>query len=91
MKALDYLKDLGVTALFMNPLNDAASLHKYDARNYHHIDVNFGPDPVGDQKIIAAEKPGDPSTWKWTSADKLFLKVGTKPIGVSCETISWAG
>lgn len=72
---LDYLQDLGVTALFMNPLNDAPSLHKYDARNYHHIDVNFGPNPIGDNKLIAAENPGDPNTWTWTSADKLFLKL----------------
>ncbi len=72
---LDYLQDLGVTALFMNPLNDASSLHKYDARNYHHIDVNFGPDPVGDNKLIASEKPEDPSTWTWTAADKMFLKL----------------
>jgi len=72
---LDYLQDLGVTALFMNPLNDAPSLHKYDARNYHHIDVNFGPDPAGDEKIIASEKPEDPATWQWTSADLLFLKL----------------
>jgi len=55
---LDYLQDLGINALFMNPLNDAPSLHKYDARSYHHIDVNFGPDPAGDEKIIAAETPG---------------------------------
>ncbi len=72
---LDYLSDLGVTALYINPINDAPSLHKYDVRNYHHVDVNFGPDPEGDLKIIAAENPGDPSTWKWTSADKLFLKL----------------
>ena len=72
---LDYLQMLGITALFMNPLNDAPSLHKYDARNYHHIDVNFGPDPAGDNKIIAGENPNDPATWKWTSADKLFLKL----------------
>jgi len=72
---LDYLQDLGVNAIYFNPLNDAPSLHKYDARNYRHIDVNFGPDPVGDNKIIASEKPDDPSTWKWTSADKLFLKL----------------
>jgi glycosidase len=75
LNKLDYLSSLGVTALFFNPINDAPSLHKYDARNYHHIDVNFGPDPVGDNKIIAAENPGDPATWKWTSADKLFLKL----------------
>ncbi|KUG05813.1 hypothetical protein ASU33_00015 [Solirubrum puertoriconensis] len=72
---LDYLRDLGVSALYLNPLNDAPSLHKYDARNYHHIDVTFGPDPAGDQRIIASENPADPSTWKWTSADKLFLKL----------------
>lgn len=72
---LDYLRELGVTALYLNPINDAPSYHKYDARNYHHIDVNFGPDPAGDQKIIAAENPGDPKTWKWTAADRLFLKL----------------
>ncbi|MBY0482115.1 MAG: glycoside hydrolase family 13 protein [Chitinophagaceae bacterium] len=72
---LDYLQDLGVNALFINPLNDAPSMHKYDARNYHHIDVNFGPDPVGDKQIIASENPTDPATWKWTAADKLFLKL----------------
>ncbi len=72
---LDYLQDLGVTALFFNPINDAPSLHKYDARNYHHVDVNFGPDPGGDNRIIAAENPVDPATWQWTSADRLFLKL----------------
>lgn len=72
---LGYLQQLGVNALFINPINDAPSLHKYDAKNYHHVDVNFGPDPEGDDKIIASENPGDPATWKWTSADKLFLKL----------------
>ncbi|TLX75336.1 alpha-amylase [Labilibacter sediminis] len=72
---LDYLQDLGITAIYFNPLNDAPSLHKYDARNYRHIDVNFGPDPKGDLALIATENPGDPSTWKWTSADRMFLQV----------------
>jgi glycosidase len=72
---LDYLQELGITAIFINPINDAPSLHKYDARYYHHIDVNFGPDPAGDNFIIASENPADPATWKWTSSDKLFLKL----------------
>jgi len=72
---LDYLQELGITAIYFNPINDAPSLHKYDARNYHHIDVNFGPDPQGDNEIIASEDSNDPATWKWTSADKLFLKL----------------
>ena len=75
LNKLDYLKDLGITAVFFNPINDAPSLHKYDARNYHHIDVNFGPDPEGDKKMMETENPADPATWKWTSADKLFLKI----------------
>ena len=72
---LDYLEELGITAIYFNPVNDAPSLHKFDARNWRHIDVNFGPDPVGDNIIIASEDPGDPTTWKWTSADMLFLKM----------------
>jgi glycosidase len=72
---LDYLQELGVTAIYFNPLNDAPSLHKYDARNYRHIDRNFGPDPRGDETRTAAETPWDPATWRWTAADSLFLNV----------------
>ena len=72
---LDYLKDLGVGAIYLNPIFDAVSLHKYDGSTFHHIDTNFGPDPVGDRKLIESEKPDDPKTWVWTSADKLFLKL----------------
>ena len=72
---LDYLEELGVTALYFNPLNDAPSLHKYDARNYRHIDRNFGPDPGGDEAIMAREDPSDPKTWEWTAADRLFLQL----------------
>lgn len=75
LKKLDYLSDLGITAIYFNPLNDAPSLHKYDVRHYHHIDINFGPDPEGDMAIIANEIPDDPSTWQWTSADKMFLEL----------------
>ncbi|MEM1216240.1 MAG: alpha-amylase family glycosyl hydrolase, partial [Bacteroidota bacterium] len=72
---VDYLESLGITAIYFRPLNDAPSLHKYDARNWRHIDVNFGPDPSGDKALIASEVPDDPSTWKFTAVDKLFLKV----------------
>ena len=72
---LDYLEDLGITAIYFNPLNDSPSLHKYDARHYRHIDRTFGPDPAGDSAIIDAEDPVDPATWKWTAADRLFLKL----------------
>jgi glycosidase len=72
---LDYLHDLGVTAIYFNPLNESPSLHKYDARHYRHIDRTFGPDPAGDTTIINTEDPIDPATWRWTTADRLFLKL----------------
>ncbi len=72
---LDYLESLGITAVYLNPVFDSPSLHKYDGASYHHIDPNFGPDPEGDRKLIATEDPLDPKTWVWTSADKLALEL----------------
>jgi cyclomaltodextrinase len=72
---LDYLKELGIRAIYLNPVFWAPSLHKYDAATYHHIDPHFGPDPEKDKKLIELEIPDDPSTWTWTEADKLFLKL----------------
>jgi len=72
---LDYLQELGINAIYLNPVFDSPSSHKYDGMSFHHIDPNFGPDPAGDRKLIAEENPGDPSTWVWTSADKLALEL----------------
>ncbi|HBH48919.1 MAG TPA: alpha-amylase [Bacteroidales bacterium] len=72
---LDYLKDLGITAIYFNPIFDARTEHKYDASFYHHIDRFFGSDPSGDEAIFAKETHNDPTTWEWTSADKLFLEL----------------
>ena len=72
---LGYLQDLGINAIYLNPVFDSPSSHKYDGVSFHHIDPNFGPDPEGDRKLIAGENPGDPATWVWTSADKLALEL----------------
>jgi glycosidase len=72
---LDYLKELGINAIYFNPIFESPSLHKYDATFFHHIDNNFGPDPDGDREIWAKENHADPTTWQWSSADKLFLKL----------------
>jgi cyclomaltodextrinase / maltogenic alpha-amylase / neopullulanase len=72
---LDYLAGLGINAIYFNPIFEAPSSHKYDATYFHHVDNNFGPDPDGDRRIWAVEDPADPATWKWTAADRLFLKL----------------
>lgn len=75
LQRLPYLQDLGVDALYLNPVFDAPSHHKYDASTLHHVDVHLGPDPDGDRALIAAETPDDPRTWRWTSADRLLLEL----------------
>jgi len=39
---LDYLAHLGVTALYLNPVFEARSTHKYDAADYRRVDPHFG-------------------------------------------------
>jgi glycosidase len=38
---LDYLQDLGVTALYFNPIFDSPSNHRYDGRDYRQVDDNL--------------------------------------------------
>lgn len=45
---LPYLKKLGVTALYLNPVFVAPSVHKYDTEDYRHVDPQFG----GDQALL---------------------------------------
>lgn len=75
IQQLDYLQSLGINAIYLNPVFDSPSLHKYDGNCYHHIDPNFGPDPAGDRALMATENPLDPATWVWTKADELALKL----------------
>ncbi len=45
---LSYLHELGVTALYLNPVFVAPSVHKYDTEDYRHVDARFG----GDQALL---------------------------------------
>lgn len=41
-EAIPYLKDLGITALYLTPIFRADSYHKYDTIDYYDIDPVFG-------------------------------------------------
>jgi len=68
---LPYLRSLGVTAIYLNPVFRSPSIHKYDTTDYLHVDEAFGQ-PI-DPAEIAGEIPEDPATWKWTKSDKVLL------------------
>ena len=42
MDKLDYLQDLGVEVLYLNPIFVSPSNHKYDIQDYDHVDPHIG-------------------------------------------------
>ncbi len=51
---LPYLKKLGVTVIYLNPIFKAASNHKYDTGDYTAVDPAFGGNKALDDLIKAA-------------------------------------
>ncbi|MDR1541732.1 MAG: glycoside hydrolase family 13 protein [Clostridiales bacterium] len=42
MKKMEYLKELGVEVLYLNPVFVSPSNHKYDIQDYDYVDPHFG-------------------------------------------------
>ncbi|MFM8639383.1 MAG: alpha-amylase family glycosyl hydrolase, partial [Planctomycetota bacterium] len=70
---LPYLRELGVNALYLMPMFQASTPHKYNTTSYIHVDEHFGS--KGDYaKAALNEDILDPSTWTFTPTDRLFLE-----------------
>lgn len=72
VEKLDELRELGVTAIYLNPVFHAHSHHKYDATDYRHIDPSLAGSGVSDAALQRLETD-DPATWVWTGADRYVL------------------
>ena len=55
---LDYLESLGVTYIYLCPVFEAYSNHKYDTANYERVDEMFGGDAALDNLIAKARERG---------------------------------
>ena len=55
---MDYIASLGVTCLYLSPIFDGASNHKYDTGDYSRIDEMFGGEEGFDRVIEAAHARG---------------------------------
>src|SRR5689334_4557049 len=53
---LDYLKDLGVTALYLNPIFASASNHRYHAYDYYAVDPLLGGNEAFRELLDQAHK-----------------------------------
>ena len=55
---LPYLKELGVTAIYLNPINDSRTVHRYDAVDFFHVDSHLGGDSAYQELIEKAHESG---------------------------------
>ena len=55
---LDYIKELGVTALYLNPIFKSPSNHKYDIVDYYEIDEMFGGKEAFRRLVKACHEKG---------------------------------
>lgn len=55
---LDYISSLGVTSIYLSPIFDAASNHKYDTADYKTVDSMFGGDEALATLISKAREYG---------------------------------
>ena len=55
---LDYLASLGVKVIYLSPIFEAYSNHKYDTGDYMTVDGGFGGEPALDNLIAEAGKYG---------------------------------
>lgn len=58
LEKLPYLKSLGVNYIYLNPVFEAYSNHKYDTGDYTKIDEMFGGEKAFDALIAAAKNEG---------------------------------
>lgn len=81
---IPYLKELGVNAVYLNPIFLAPSVHKYDCIDYFHVDPHFGGDEAlaelskalheNDMKLILDISINHTGTaHRWFNRDGLFF------------------
>ena len=58
IEKLPYLEEMGVTCVYLSPIFDAASNHKYDTGDYMRIDPAFGGDEAFEKLCVDAGARG---------------------------------
>ncbi len=56
IEKLPYLRDLGVTALYINPIFDSMTVHRYDTVDFFHVDPKLGGDESYAELIAKAHE-----------------------------------
>lgn len=84
IEKLDYIKSLGVNCIYLSPIFDAYSNHKYDTADYMSIDSMFGDEEVFERLVLEAKARGIQiildGVFNHTGADSIYFnKYGSYP------------
>ncbi len=84
LEKMDYLQSLGVTVLYLSPIFEAASNHRYDTGDYERIDALLGGNKAFDAVVKEAHRRGMrvllDGVFNHTGSDsKYFNRFGTYP------------
>ena len=100
---LDYLKELGITGIWLMPVNPSQSYHKYDVADYYEIDPAYGTLADMDQLLAECEQRGikvildlvlnhtaDNHEWFLTATEYLRnLPEGAEPSAAECPYVDY--
>lgn len=77
LEKLDYIKSLGVNCIYLSPIFEAYSNHKYDTGDYMTIDSMFGGENALDELIKTAKEKGIniilDGVFNHTGADSIYF------------------
>lgn len=74
---LDYLEELGVSCIYLNPIGEAYSNHRYDTGDYSHVDPILGTDADFKKLCSEAKKRGihviNDGVFSHTGSDSVYF------------------
>lgn len=65
MDKLDYLHQLGIDAIYLNPIFVSPSNHKYDTQDYDNIDPHFGVIKLDGGNVIKKDEKSNKASTKY--------------------------
>ena len=81
MQKLDYLQELGVEVLYLNPIFVSPSNHKYDIQDYDYVDPHFGRIVKDEGEVLQRDENGNlkaEPTYPNKSASRYICRVTDK-------------
>lgn len=75
IQKLDYLQNLGVEAIYMNPIFVSPSNHKYDVQDYDYVDPHLGKQVVKKGELLEKKEKNNQKATRYISSTTDILNL----------------